>query len=295
MGKKMELKDFCIDGSEKFRVEDFPTKIKPLYEDSEDYKEKLRELTKEIDDRQQEMYAHDRYSMLLVFQAMDAAGKDGTIRRAISGIDPHGVRVHSFKSPNHTELDHDFLWRTSKVLPRRGHMTVFNRSYYEEVLIVRVHPEILTKYQRVPEELTENLSEVWEGRYQSIREHEVHLARNGTRVMKFFLNVSKDEQCRRFVDRIDRAEKNWKFNEGDVKERAYWDDYMEAYEDAINATATKDAPWYCIPADDKLTMRLMVAEAILKEMNTLDVCYPQVSEERKAALAEFRKDLVAES
>ena len=294
MGKKARFEDFCIDGSEPFNLSNLPTDVKRLYEDKEDYKEKLGELTKQIDLRQQEMYAHDRYSMLLLFQAMDAAGKDGTIRRAISGIDPHGVRVHSFKSPNHTELDHDFLWRTSKVLPRRGHITVFNRSYYEEVLIVRVHPEILTKYQRVPEDLTEDLSQVWEGRYQSIREHEIHLARNGTRGMKFFLNVSKEEQCRRFVDRIDRPEKNWKFNEGDVKERAFWDDYMEAYEDAINATATKGSPWYCIPADNKMNMRLLVAAAILNEINSLDVCYPEVSEERKASLAEFRKDLVGD-
>ena len=295
MSDEIKVSQFCFDGSENFKIEKAKTDLeKPLYDDRLDYKEKLRALTKQIDIKQQEMYAHDRYSMLLVFQAMDAAGKDGTIRRVISGIDPHGIRVHSFKAPNHTELDHDFLWRTSKVLPRRGHMSVFNRSYYEETLIVRVHPEILTKYQRVPKELTEDLSQVWEGRYQSIREHESHLENNGTRVVKFFLNVSKEEQKRRFVDRIDREEKNWKFNEGDVRERAYWDDYMNAYEDTINATATARSPWYVVPADDKLNMRLICSQILLNEMNQLKISYPQVDIERKTELQKFRKDLMGE-
>lgn len=294
MSHQIKVSKYCVDGSKRFDISEAPNVTQALYEDKDDYKKKLRALTKQVDLKQQEMYAHDRYSMLLVFQAMDAAGKDGTIRRVISGVDPHGIRVHSFKAPNHTELDHDFLWRTSKVLPRRGHMTVFNRSYYEETLIVRVHPEILTKYQRVPKELTSDLSKVWEGRYQSIREHESHLENNGTRVVKFFLNVSKEEQKRRFVDRIDREEKNWKFNEGDVKERAYWDDYMEAYEDTINATASKNTPWYVIPADDKMNMRLICSQILLNEMSELDIYYPQVDDSRKADLQKFREDLMGE-
>ena len=294
MPKKEVYEKFCVDGSKRFKLKKFTTNIDPIYEDKADYKQQLRALTKQIDIRQQMMYAHDRYSMLLLFQAMDAAGKDGTIRRVVSGVDPHGVSVHSYKKPSDEELDHDFLWRTSKDLPRRGHMTVFNRSYYEEVLICQVHPEIVTKYQRVPEELTEDLDALWEGRYESIRDHERHLARNGTRVLKFFLNVSKEEQRRRFVDRIDREEKNWKFNEGDVAERAYWDDYMEAYQDTVNATATETTPWYVIPADDKLNMRLIVAQVVLDEMKKLDLEYPQVSDERKVALEGFRKELMAE-
>ena len=294
MSDEIKVSKYCVDGSKPFVISDAPNITKPLYDDKDDYKKKLRSLTKQIGLKQQIMYAHDRYSMLLVFQAMDAAGKDGTIRRVISGVDPHGITVHSFKKPSHNELDHDFLWRTSKVLPRRGHMTVFNRSYYEEVLIVRVHPEILTKYQRVPKELTGDLSKVWEGRYQSIREHESHLENNGTRVVKFFLNVSKEEQKRRFVDRIDREEKNWKFNEGDVKERAYWDDYMESYQDTINATATENTPWYVIPADDKLNMRLICSQILLNEMNELKTCYPKVDDERKSDLQKFREDLMGE-
>ncbi|MEN8693622.1 MAG: PPK2 family polyphosphate kinase [Akkermansiaceae bacterium] len=294
MAQKEVYEEFRVDGTQHFKLKKFTTHIDPIYKDKADYKQQLRALTKQIDIRQQVMFAHDRYSMLLLFQAMDAAGKDGTIRRVVSGVDPHGVSVHSYKKPSDEELDHDFLWRTCKDLPRRGHMTVFNRSYYEEVLICQVHPEIVTKYQRVPEELTEDSKALWEGRYESIREHEGHLARNGTRVLKFFLNVSKDEQRRRFVDRIDREEKNWKFNEGDVAERAYWDDYMEAYQDTVNATATETTPWYVIPADDKMNMRLMVAQIVLDEMNKLDLEYPQVSDERKVALEGFRKELMAE-
>lgn len=294
MPDEIEVDRFLVDGSEPFVLANHTNKVKELYEDKEDYKNQLRSITKEIDELQQKVYAHDRHSVLLIFQAMDAAGKDGTIRRVISGVDPHGITVHSFKRPSHTELDHDFLWRTAKVLPRRGHMTVFNRSYYEETLIVQVHPEILTKYQRVPEGLTENLPEVWKGRYRSIREHEKHLTNNGTKVIKFFLNVGKDEQCRRFVDRIDREDKNWKFNEGDVEERAYWDEYMTAYQDTINATACKDAPWYVVPADDKLNMRLICAQVLLNEIRQLDAHYPEVDDARREALQKFRKDLLGE-
>jgi PPK2 family polyphosphate:nucleotide phosphotransferase len=294
MPEDIEVSQFLVDGSRPFGLADHPAKLENVYQERVDYKMRLRALTKQIDLLQQRMYAHDRFSVLLIFQAMDAAGKDGTIRRVISGVDPHGITVNSFKNPSHNELDHDFLWRTSKVLPRRGHITVFNRSYYEETLIVRVHPEILTDYQRVPDECTRKLSKVWKGRYRSIREHEKHLTNNGTKVIKLFLNVSKDEQKRRFIDRIDREEKNWKFNEGDVKERAYWNEYMQAYEDTINATARKFAPWYVIPADDKMNMRLFCAQVLLNEMKNLDTCYPPVDAERKEKLQQFRKDLLEE-
>ncbi|MGC6425456.1 MAG: PPK2 family polyphosphate kinase [Akkermansiaceae bacterium] len=294
MAAEIEVDRFLVDGSKPFGLWDHKHKVKKVYGDKDDYKKHLRAITRETDDLQQRLYAHDRYSVLLIFQAMDAAGKDGTIRRVISGVDPHGITVHSFKRPSHTELDHDFLWRTAKVLPRRGHITVFNRSYYEETLIVQVHPEILTKYQRVPEEFTRNLPEVWEGRYRSIREHEKHLANNGTKVIKFFLNVSREEQCRRFVERIDRPEKNWKFNDDDVKERAFWDDYMTAYEETINATACEAAPWYVVPADDKLNMRLFCSQILRNEMRKLDAHYPPIDGKRREKLQKFRKELTGE-
>jgi len=238
------------------------------------------------------MYAHDRYSLLCIFQAMDAAGKDGTIRNVISGVNPHGVSVHSFKRPSEEEIDHEFLWRSQDHLPRRGHISIFNRSYYEEVLVVKVHPEIVTNYQRLP---AESLEDVWAGRYQSIRDHEAHLVRNGTRVLKFFLNLGKDEQRERFVDRIDEPEKNWKFNEGDVKERGFWDDYQKAYEKAVNETATPEAPWYVIPADDKKNMRLIVSRIIRDELESLEMSYPKVSDERRAEMQGFREMLLGEA
>jgi PPK2 family polyphosphate:nucleotide phosphotransferase len=251
----------------------------------------MKDSRKEMNELQEMMYAHDRYSILCIFQAMDAAGKDGTIRKVMSGINPHGVSVHSFKRPTEEEIDHEFLWRSQDHLPRRGHISIFNRSYYEEVLVVKVHPEIVRNYQRLPEE---NLEEVWKGRYASIRDHEAHLVRNGTRVLKFFLNLGKDEQRDRFVARIDEQEKNWKFNEGDLKERGFWGDYQTAYEEAINETATLNAPWYVIPANDKKNTRIIVSNIIRKEMESLDMEYPQVSDERRAELLEYRAGLLKE-
>ena len=226
MQKVFGVNDFKVDGKTALNLAELPNTIDPLYLDKKDYARQLKRLTKEIDDLQQMMYANDHHSLLLVFQAMDAAGKDGTIRNVLSGVNPHGVMVHSFKRPSDEEIDHDFLWRSMECLPRRGNVSVFNRSYYEEVLVVKVHPEIFTKYQRVPREHHEN---VWEGRYASIRDHEAHLTRNGTRVLKFFLNVSKEEQLARFISRIDEPEKNWKFSEGDIEERKFWDQYQVAY------------------------------------------------------------------
>jgi PPK2 family polyphosphate:nucleotide phosphotransferase len=245
----------------------------------------------DYDELHRMMYAQDRHSVLLIFQAMDAAGKDGTIRHIMSGVNVHGIAVHAFKQPSDEELDHDFLWRTNDALPQRGRIGIFNRSYYEEVLVVRVHPEILTEAQKLPRELTRDLDQVWQGRYRSIRDLEEHLARNGTLVLKFFLNLSRDEQRKRFIDRIDEAEKNWKFSESDVKERRYWDDYMRAYEDAINATAAPHAPWFVVPADDKRNMRLIVSQIVLEGLRRLELRYPQVSDERRAELKRFRKML----
>jgi len=228
----------------------------------------------------------------LIFQALDAAGKDSTIRHIMSGVNVHGISVHAFKRPSDEELDHDFLWRTTNALPQRGRIGIFNRSYYEEVLVVRVHPQILTDVQKLPRELTKDPDEVWQQRYQSIRNLEHHLTLNGTMVLKFFLNVSRDEQRKRFLDRIDEPEKNWKFSEDDIKERGYWDDYMRAYEDAINATAVPDAPWFVIPADDKRNMQLIVSQIVLERLRGLDLRYPVVGDDRREELKRYRAMLL---
>jgi PPK2 family polyphosphate:nucleotide phosphotransferase len=235
----------------------------------------------DISELQQVMYAHDRYALLLVFQAMDAAGKDGTIRAVLSGVNPAGCHVTSFKTPSAEELDHDFLWRTARQLPERGRIGVFNRSYYEEVLVVRVHPEFLAA-QRLPNGVDKR--GFWPDRYESIREHERHLARNGTVILKFFLNISRDEQRKRFLSRLEEPEKHWKFSEKDVAERAYWDKYQQAYEEALNETSRPWAPWYAIPADNKDYMRMTVAQIVRDTLKSLDLEYPRPD---KATLARF--------
>jgi len=289
MSQEISTADYRVDGSKKIKLADLPNAVDPSYAGKSDYKKQLREGREALDDLQRMMYAHDHHGLLCIFQAMDAAGKDGTIRNVFSGVNPHGISVHPFKRPSEEEIDHEFLWRSQDHLPRRGHISIFNRSYYEEVLVVKVHPEIATKYQRLPAESLENL---WEGRYASIREHEAHLARNGTRILKFFLNIGKDEQRDRFVARIDEPEKNWKFSEGDVKERGFWDDYQKAYEEAINETASPEAPWYVIPANDKKNMRLIVSKIIREELESLDMSYPEVNEDRRGELALFRENLL---
>ena len=238
------------------------------------------------------LYAHDRYAILLIFQAMDAAGKDGTIRAVMSGINPAGCQVFSFKQPSAEELDHDFLWRTATRLPERGRIGIFNRSYYEEVLVVKVHPEYL-EAQRLPENT--DLKKIWQQRYRSICDHEKHLAQNGTVILKFWLNVSRKEQRQRFLARIDEPSKNWKFSTGDVNERKFWPDYMAAYETAINATSHPWAPWYAIPADDKPFMRMCVADIIVQSLNKLNLAYPNVDAKVKARFAEMRAMLADES
>ena len=249
------------------------------------YKKRLAKLVDEFDDLQRRLYAADKHSVLLVFQAMDAAGKDSTIRAVMSGVDPAGCQVFSFKQPSSEEVDHDFLWRTAKSLPQRGRIGVFNRSYYEEVLVVRVHPEYLGG-QKLPRQIS--LDELWQERFESIRDHEKHLARNGTVILKFWLNVSQDEQHKRFLSRLDDQRKNWKFSAGDVSESNLWPDYMNAYEQALNATSRPWAPWYAIPADDKPYMRLQVIETIVNTLKKLDLQYPDVSEKQRAKFAEMR-------
>lgn len=255
-------------------------------------KAQLAERVEQLDELQRMLYAHDYHSVLLIFQAMDAAGKDGTIRAVLSGIDPTGCQVYSFKQPSREELDHDFLWRTSCRLPERGKIGVFNRSYYEEVLVVKVHPEYL-RAQKFPPDL--DLQHLWENRYESIRDHELHLARNGTLVLKFWLNVSAEEQRQRFLARLKEPEKHWKFSAADVRERSFWPDYMRAYEQALNETSRPWAPWYAIPADDKDFMRLQVADILVASLQSLNLHYPTVSDEDRARFDEARKLLEQEN
>lgn len=251
----------------------------------------LKDLNVRLAELQQMLYAQDQWSLLMVFQAMDAAGKDSTIRAVLNGVNPAGCQVFSFKKPSEKELDHDFLWRTARSLPERGRMGIFNRSYYEEVLVVRVHPEFL-KYQKLPEPIDPKT--IWKERFTSIRDHEKHLARNGMVVLKFWLNVSKEEQARRFISRIEESEKNWKFSTRDVEERQHWDSYMHAYEDLLNATSREWAPWYAIPADDKPFMRYCVADIAVRTLESLNLAYPQMDPLEKAKLGEMREQLEAE-
>ncbi|MCP9756663.1 polyphosphate kinase 2 family protein [Lacihabitans sp. CCS-44] len=280
--KKFNIKDYQITGSEKFKPKNHSTKINDFYEDKTDYEAILKSLQTEMDELQSVMYAHSKYGVLAVFQAMDAAGKDGTMKAVFQGVHPLGLSFYSFKRPSETELNHDYMWRCYKELPERGKMQVFNRSYYEEVLVVKVHPEILENYQKIPDELKGK--DVWKKRYQDIKNFEDYLANNGIVVLKFFLNVSKEEQGNRLIERIEDITKNWKFEEGDIKERGLWDDYQKAYEEMINATATKQNPWYVVPADDKKNMRLIVAKIIVEKLKELKMSYPEPDEARKQTL-----------
>jgi len=280
---------FRVDGTEKFDIKKASTTFKDIYDDKAEYESMLADFVEQLDELQSKMYAHNRYGLLIIFQAMDAAGKDGTIKHVLSGVNPVGVKIHSFKRPTDTELGHDFLWRTNNVLPQRGTITIFNRSYYEEVLVVKVDPDILKNAQRLPVELTEDLGKVWDQRYSDIKNLEKYLYRNGIRVIKFFLNVSKKEQADRLIERIEDPNKNWKFEEQDVKVRDQWDEYQQAYQDAINETATKKSPWFVIPADDKKNTRLIVGEIIIEELKKMDMDYPEVSPERAEELQRFIK------
>lgn len=279
-------KEYCVPFDGSFDLHDAPTAPPPDTPDTKQLEKHLKNLVKRIDELQQMFYAHDKHSLLLVFQAMDAAGKDGTIRAVTRGVNPAGFQVFSFKQPSAEELDHDFLWRTSKCLPECGRIGIFNRSYYEEVLVVRVHPEYL-QGQNLPAETS--FGDIWEHRLESIRDHEKHLARNGTVILKFWLNVSHEEQKKRFLKRLDTPEKNWKFSPGDVRERQYWDAYMDAYKQALRATSSKHAPWYAIPADNKPYMRVAVAETIVQTLESLQMDYPEPSEADRARFAECRQ------
>lgn len=278
--KDFDTSPFRYDGDKSLKLKKAPTKVDDLYEDDDHYKALLRQQAAEIDERQERMYAYNRYGLLTVFQALDAAGKDGTIQHVFTGTNPAGVRVYSFKRPTDQELDHDFLWRSWRELPERGTIGVFNRSYYEEVLVTKVHPEILTQSQRLPEKSTDDLDKLFKHRYEAIRDMETYLFRNGFPTVKFYLHVSKEEQADRLIARIEDIEKNWKFEEGDVKERGFWDDYQEAYETCINETATDKAPWYVIPADDKKNMRLIVGRILIEELKNLPIADPKSDEKR---------------
>lgn len=290
----MKISDFTFDGSGKFELSKHPHKIPDFYADTEEYEAMIADTRKEMDALQSMMYAHNRYGLLVIFQAMDAAGKDSCIKHAMSGVNPHGVQVHTFKRPTETELEHDYMWRTTMQLPERGRLTIFNRSYYEEVLVVRVHPEILTNVQRIPAEQTTDLGKVWKERYADMVNFENYLHRNGIRVVKIFLNVSKHEQAKRFLERINEPAKNWKFAEADLKERGFWDEYMQAYQDAINHTASAKCPWYIVPADDKKNARLISSQIIIEAMKDLKMEYPRLSAEQLAGLERSKAQLMKE-
>jgi PPK2 family polyphosphate:nucleotide phosphotransferase len=280
---------FRIREGEKVNLAKRHTSIKPLYGSKKEYREMLADHVSQLGKLQHVHYADNRYAVLLIFQAMDAAGKDSAIRHVMSGINPQGCQVYSFKHPSAEELEHDFLWRTNRCLPERGHIGIFNRSYYEEVLIVRVHPEILES-QNIPHELSQD-GKVWDHRFRSIVDLEKHLHCNGTRIVKFFLHLSKNEQRKRFLDRIDEPEKNWKFSIPDIEERKHWKRYMEAYEACLGATSTRNAPWYAVPADDKENTQLIVSSIVLDTLKGLDLRYPETSPERRKELLEIRKQL----
>jgi PPK2 family polyphosphate:nucleotide phosphotransferase len=287
---RIKSNDFRVREDAKVNLREWPTRVDPVYATDEEYQDLLHKHVKALSAQQELLYASDRYAVLLIFQAMDAAGKDGAIRHVMSGVNPQGCQVFSFKHPSAIELKHDFLWRTTRDLPERGHIGIFNRSYYEEVLIARVHPEIL-RAEGLPDTLVDRKT-VWHDRYRSIVDMERHLDRNGTRIIKFFLHLSKEEQRKRFIDRIDKPEKNWKFSLTDIEERKYWKHYMRAYEKCLSATSTRRAPWYVVPADDKLNTRLIVSRILLDTVEGLKLSYPKPTAARRRELLSLRKKLV---
>ena len=286
---KVHARDFRVSKGKRVRLKRWATRIRPLYKSEKHYKELLAEDVTELSALQRLLYASNSYSLLLIFQAMDAAGKDGAISHVLSGVNPQGCEVYSFKHPSAEELEHDFLWRTTCRLPARGRIGVFNRSYYEEVLVVRVHPEIL-RSERIPGELVGTKTD-WKERYRSIVELEKHLHRNGTRVIKFFLHLSKKEQRKRFLERIHVMDKNWKFSQADFAERKFWNQYMSAYEDCLSATSTKTAPWHVVPADDKYNTRLIVSRVVIDALRGLKMSYPKMTRARRSELRAIRKHL----
>ena len=286
---KIRPKEFRVREGDRVRLRKWPTRVEPVYRTRTEYQQLLEEQVRRLSSLQERLYASREYAVLVIFQAMDAAGKDGAIQHVMSGVNPQGCQVFSYKHPTPTELLHDFLWRTTRDLPERGRIGIFNRSYYEEVLIVRVHPEIL-RGEGLPGRATADAS-VWDDRYRSIVNLERHLDRNGTRIVKVFLHLSKEEQRRRFLERIDDPAKNWKIVPADIEERGFWSQYMEAYEECLTATSTREAPWYIVPADDKETSRLIVARILLDTMERLDLEYPRTSAARAKELRAMRRRL----
>ncbi|MDE3083883.1 MAG: polyphosphate kinase 2 family protein [Verrucomicrobiota bacterium] len=284
---KIDIKKFRVGEGKTLHLKQWPTRVKPFYKSKAHCEELLAGHVKQLRTQQSVLYAHNRYALLLIFQAMDAAGKDGAIKHVMSGVNPQGCQVYSFKHPSAEELEHDFLWRTTRCLPERGHIGIFNRSYYEEVLIVRVHPEILHR-QALPTETLDDEG-FWQHRFRSILDFEEHLHRNGTRIVKFFLHLSKDEQRRRFLARIDNPDKNWKFSQADIEERKLWKDYMKAYETCLGATSTSRAPWYVIPADDKENAWLIISQVIFDTLKKLKLSYPETSKARRKELRSIRQ------
>ncbi|MGZ8898642.1 MAG: ADP-polyphosphate phosphotransferase [Limisphaerales bacterium] len=286
---KINPEDFRVGEGKKIDLKKWRTHIDPIYESKNHYKELLAAHVKDLGDLQELLYAHNRYALLVIFQAMDAAGKDSAIKHVMSGVDPQGCQVYSFKHPSAEELEHDFLWRTSRALPERGRIGIFNRSYYEEVLIVRVHPEIL-KAQNIPDEHNDE-KDIWASRFHSIRDHERHLHHNGMRIIKFFLHISPEEQRRRLLRRIDNPQKNWKFNAGDLDERKLWKQYMRAYEECLHHTSTDESPWYVVPADDKPNARLIISRTILDTLRSLKMNFPKLNATQLSQLKKIRTEL----
>lgn len=286
---KLEIEDYRVKPGKKFRIGKWPTRVKPYYRSEEEYRAALERNIEEMDQLQRRLYASNRFALLVVLQAMDAAGKDSAIRHVMSGINPQGCHVTSFKTPSAAELRHDFLWRANRSLPERGMIGVFNRSHYEEVVILRVHPELLEPEGIAPESAQSDA--FWKHRFRSIVEWEGHLHRNGTRIVKFFLHVSEEEQRQRLLARIDEPEKNWKFSSGDIEERKLWKEYMAAYGDCIAATSTKEAPWYSVPADDKQNARLIISRIIADTLREMKVDFPAVGKEKLMELRRLRKML----
>jgi PPK2 family polyphosphate:nucleotide phosphotransferase len=284
--KKLHAGDYRVPPGKKIDLGKWPTKVRPVYDSKEEYKSLLSAHIGKLSERQSRLYASNKYALLVIFQAMDAAGKDSAIKHAMSGLNPQGCQVFSFKHPGTDELAHDFLWNAARRLPERGKIGIFNRSYYEEVLIVRVHPEIL-RGEGLPRELQDG-AHIWRDRYRSIVDFEQHLHRNGTRIVKFFLHLSREEQRRRFLQRIDEPAKNWKFSLDDMRERNYWKQYMKAYEACLGATSTRHSPWYVIPADDKATTQLIVSHIILRTLQDLNLAFPKLSPEQRRDLEAAR-------
>ncbi len=283
----MDTADYCVQAGTVVDLQDWPTQGKPICKSKRAYQRAMNEKIAQLSDQQRLLYASNQYALLLIFQAMDAAGKDGVISHVMSGVNPQGCQVFSYKHPTPTELQHDFLWRCTRELPERGRIGIFNRSYYEEVLIARVHPEILQS-EGLPDATTTN---VWQDRYRSIVNLEQHLHGNGTRILKFYLHLSKDEQRKRFLDRIDQPDKNWKFSMADIEERKHWKDYMHAYGQCIGATSTKESPWHVVPADHKENAWLTVSSIILKTLQSLKMNYPTTTAQRMRELQQCRKQL----